>query len=190
MNKRLLDKLLEHYRSGSDDPMTEEMQEYEQRLDYARDLLKANRTWDVRKKLIRRFGYSKNTAAQDVRDCMELFAYEFNGLNKEFEKAASIERLTRYRTYAERIAKTPKDYESVAKIELQIADMMGLRDKSEKEAPMIPGSIVIQIPTRGRTRIFDLDADKPDIQTIDLIENVHYSVEDMEKQLLDEKTEQ
>lgn len=190
-NKTLIDRLIECYASPEKNPMSEDLELYEQRLDYCRDCLKRYSVNMTAKMMLRKWGkdlesYSRSTAYNDIRDTKAFFSLEFDKSDRAFETAMTIERLTRYREAAESKAVTPKDWQSVAEIEDKINKLKGLYQPDKSGDPKEPGLTIVHVtvPTLGRPKQLDPLKDHVDQKTIDLIEGQEFTVVDMKKELL------
>jgi len=172
--------------------MTPELDEYQERLDYCRDLLKRHdigTTWRMMK---RKFEYSRASAYNDIRDTKQFFSRDFDVSDRAFETVMAIERLQKLYDMAFNAAKTAKDFYHCSRIQEQINTLKGLFTPEQEFDPRLlrPSVIQLVLPTGGRHRLIDVQkVEDFNPATIDLIEGIQFSVDDMKKELEKNKDE-
>lgn len=170
--------------------MTDELEEFMDRLDYCRDLLKRHDMNTAWKMLVRKYGYSRASAYNDMKDCKRFFSRYFDFEDRPFETAMAIEKLSKLYDLAFNAAKTAKDFHHCSKILEQVNTLKGLFAPDTDIDPRMlrPSLIQLVVPTNGRPRTIDVQKDSAITnEVIDLVEGIHFSVDEMKKQI--EKTE-
>lgn len=189
--KTLFEQLLDYYNEGAPEPMPEDLVKYQEQLDYARDLLKRHERWKAWRMLNKKFGLKRSAAYNLMRDCQEFFTLQDDKTNNDFERILAIERLTALRNQTIKAANETSGlyaancFKIAAQIERQIAELKGLYDKGKDIDPntLIPGAILMVLPTGGRPKQLNLDADTPEQTTIDYIEGLNFSIDNMEREI-------
>lgn len=186
-----VDKLIRHYQYPNDYPLTQELEAFQDRLDYTRTVLKRYDRDMVWRMLVKKFNCSRSMAYIYIRECKEFFATDFSEKDLPFERVVTIEKLEKIYRLALEAATNSRDFAHCAKIQMQIADLKGLLKESDGFDPALlkPTVINILVPTggKGRPRSYDVSTLKEDEsnEVINLIEGIHYSVDDMKKSLED-----
>lgn len=185
-NKTRIDKLIQHYRDPINYPITPELEEYQERLDYCRDLLKRHDVGTTWRMLKKKFEYSRASAYNDISDTKKFFSRDFDTSDRPFETVMAIERLQKLYDMAFNAAKTAKDFYHCSRILEQINTLKGLFTPEQEFDPRLlrPSVIQLVIPTGGRPRVIDVQKQEDfSLETIDLIEGIHFSVDEMKKEI-------
>ena len=185
-NKTRIDRLLRHYKDPESYELTDDLEEYQERLDYCRDLLKRYDHSIVWRMMVKKFHYSRSSAYADIADTRQFFSNDFDKSERGFETVMAIERLQKLYDSAFATSKTPKDYYYCARIQQQINELKGLFAPEAEFDPRLikPSVIQLVLPTGGRPKVIDVqNKDSFSQETIDLVEGMSYSIEDMKKQI-------
>jgi hypothetical protein len=183
-NTSRLEKIIDHFKNPDANPLTEDLQQYIDQLDYCRDLLKRFGSKEVWKALALHFEVSRATAYNIITDTRRFFSlYPNEDSDKDFWRRINIERLEKLYSLALAAAESSKDYKYCSDILKRIEDLRGL-DKAEDFDPakLPPAVIQLVLPSGQSVNLHDMQ--KKDVPAvIDLVEDIGYSVEDMAKEL-------
>ncbi|MDL5050651.1 hypothetical protein QQ054_32125 [Oscillatoria amoena NRMC-F 0135] len=186
----IIEKLELHYRHPDRQPMTEQMELYMSKMEYCYDIVVKFSQKIVIELLRRKFpGISRSQAYNIYNDTLEFYEKERGKSYKsEFWKIAAIDYLEELKKKAEAMAKSPKDFAYVSKIQSDINKLRGFNDKNPAIDPenLKPATILISIAGQhGENMQIELGK-KPEglpdgfVPTVDAVD---FTVEDMQKEL-------
>lgn len=183
-NVSRIEKIIEHFKSPESYPLTDELQNYIDQLDYCRDLLKRFSNKQVWKAITLHFDCSRATAYNIISDTRHFFSiFPNEDTDKDFWKKINIERLEQLYNLALAAAETPKDYKYCSDILKRIEDLRGLDKADDFDPAKLPPAVIqLILPSGQPVNLHDMS--KKDVpEVIDLVENINYSVENMAKEI-------
>lgn len=184
MNISRLDKIIEHFKSPEANPLTDDLKEYIDQLDYCRDLLKRFSSKEIWRELVRRYSCSRATAYNIITDTRRFFSkYPNEDDSNEFWKLISIERLEKLYSLALSAAETSRDYKYCADIQKQIDELRGVGKTETFDPASLPPAVVQFLLPGGKTvNVHEMERnDVPKV--IELVEGVGFTVEQMAEEL-------